>query len=493
MQMTIRNLNRFFIPEGLYNDLNDYRRANQFLNFVWISALFLLPNTYKWYKLGAAQLALSMFCVMLFVAATPFIFKFSKSLGLTGNIVIGALAWHFVYLQSMTGGIQSSAMAWNLIIPLFAATFMGIRSCIFWAILMLIEVIVLYMLKHNGIETGFIDLSPDAILKADFANILGPIIVAGITLMLIESARNEMFKKQLKAFESQKKIMQDLALEKKNAEVVAKDLETILAKIKTNAHELLDSSNGLNTVSTTINEKASRSSDQAARISDQAARINENLMVMADSIQKTVSANVHITNSIKEAMAIVEKGIQASSESISLISSLDANSKEISKVTEVIADISEQTNLLALNATIEAARAGEAGKGFSVVANEIKELARQTSNATIKINAQINENLKVVGSVIQNNREISGNIKKFSDLQHQISGIVSEQNIITDDIASKINHSTEESALIAQSTSEMVELAAATHDGIERVTRSATGLQGMASDLQKICSKAPGA
>nr|NJM02818.1 hypothetical protein [Desulfobacula sp.] len=52
MKMTIRNLNRFFIPEGLYNDLNDYRRANQFLNFVWISALFLLPNTYKWYKLA---------------------------------------------------------------------------------------------------------------------------------------------------------------------------------------------------------------------------------------------------------------------------------------------------------------------------------------------------------------------------------------------------------------------------------------------------------
>jgi len=375
--MIIRNLNRFFIPEELYNDLNDYRRADQFLTFIWISALFLLPNTYKWYKLGAAQLALSMFCVMLFVAATPFIFKFSKSLILTGNMAIGALAWHFVYLQSMTGGIQSSALAWNLIVPLFAATFMGIRSCIFWAIFMLIEVIVLYMLKHNGIETGFIDLPPDTILKADFANILGPIIVAGITLLLIESARNEMLTKQLKAFESQEKIMQDLALEKKNAEVVAGNLEAILAKIKANAHELLDSSNGLNAVSTTINEKASRSSDQAARISDQAAQINENLMVVA--------------------------------------------------------------------------------------------------------------------SVIKNNREISDNIKKFSDLQHQISGIVSEQNIITDDIASKINHSTEESSLIAQSTTEMVELAAATHEGIESVTRSATGLQGMASDLQKICSKAPGA
>lgn len=51
---------------------------------------------------------------------------------------------------------------------------------------------------------------------------------------------------------------------------------------------------------------------------------------------------------------------------------------EINKLTQAIIDITEQTNLLALNASIEAARAGEAGKGFSVVADEVKELAKQS-------------------------------------------------------------------------------------------------------------------
>ena len=60
-------------------------------------------------------------------------------------------------------------------------------------------------------------------------------------------------------------------------------------------------------------------------------------------------------------------------------------------MTETITEISEQTNLLALNATIEAVRAGEAGKGFAVVANEIKDLAKQTPEATADIKAKISK------------------------------------------------------------------------------------------------------
>jgi|TARA_B110000467_G_C18016075_1_gene313132 methyl-accepting chemotaxis protein len=68
---------------------------------------------------------------------------------------------------------------------------------------------------------------------------------------------------------------------------------------------------------------------------------------------------------------------------------LGDSSGEIGQVIKVINSITEQTNLLALNLTIEASRAGEAEKGFAVVANEVKDLTKETSKATEDIAQRI--------------------------------------------------------------------------------------------------------
>ncbi len=190
--MIMEKVNSWFISDDIKSNLNEYRRANQLLIFVWLSALFFLPNSYKWYQMGVTNLAVSMFVVMIIVAFSPLLFKVTQSLALTGNFVFVALAWHFLYLPYLTGGIQSSALTWNLVLPLFAAAFIGIRSCVAWSVFMIVEIIVFYIMNKKGVELPVLNLSANDILKADFANILGPLIVFGIALFFIERGRNEM-------------------------------------------------------------------------------------------------------------------------------------------------------------------------------------------------------------------------------------------------------------------------------------------------------------
>ena len=112
--------------------------------------------------------------------------------------------------------------------------------------------------------------------------------------------------------------------------------------------------------------------------------------------------------------------------------------KEIGKVTQTITDISSQTNLLALNATIEAARAGAAGKGFTVVANEIKELARQTAAATEDIKLKIAGVQDSADHVIGDIHKVADVIKDVGDIVASIAASIEEQASVTREVAENI-------------------------------------------------------
>lgn len=64
---------------------------------------------------------------------------------------------------------------------------------------------------------------------------------------------------------------------------------------------------------------------------------------------------------------------------------VSATSKRISGIVNLMMDIARQTNILAVNASIEASRSGNSGGGFGVIADQVRDLAVRTSEATTEI------------------------------------------------------------------------------------------------------------
>ena len=113
------------------------------------------------------------------------------------------------------------------------------------------------------------------------------------------------------------------------------------------------------------------------------------------------------------------------------MSALGEASDEINQVVQVIETIASQTNLLALNATIEAARAGEAGRGFAVVATEVKELAKETAQATTEVSGKVRAIQAEVAAVISSLTEIRAVVERISETQEVISSVLTEQVAVT--------------------------------------------------------------
>ncbi|MBU2665366.1 GAF domain-containing protein [Actinoplanes bogorensis] len=128
-----------------------------------------------------------------------------------------------------------------------------------------------------------------------------------------------------------------------------------------------------------------------------------------------------------DASRVADEAVGRASDMTGDVASLNDASAAIGDVIQIISSIADQTNLLALNATIEAARAGEIGKGFAVVAGEVKELARETADATKKVSEQIAALQSSAESVAGGIRSTSDTIAQLDAVQARIGEVLEEQ------------------------------------------------------------------
>ncbi|MBF0159001.1 MAG: HAMP domain-containing protein [Magnetococcales bacterium] len=215
----------------------------------------------------------------------------------------------------------------------------------------------------------------------------------------------------------------------------------------------------------TIAAASEQATTGMTHVSDAAHRASDNLNAVVKSVSAMNVALNHVRNQCTSANTESQSASNQVRNNVAVMHRLAGSVHQIGQVIDIINNIAEQTNMLALNASIEAAGAGDAGKGFAVVANEVKELARQTGEATHMIADRINE--------IQNNSEevnttvetVSDSMDRIERVNHGILQSVDEQGRMTDAISRAIRHTFQE-------TEEMTRRLQESFQGIAEVNRN---------------------
>ena len=279
---------------------------------------------------------------------------------------------------------------------------------------------------------------------------------------------------------------------------MAVQLGSMIRDIVIGVNQLTSSSQDLASISNQLSSSARDTSEKSAMVATATEEMSSNIQSVAAAMEQSsanvnmvassaeeMTATVHeIAQSAEKARAISESAVKQSSLTSEKMAVLGVSARNIGRVTETITEISEQTNLLALNATIEAARAGEAGKGFAVVANEIKELARQTAEATVDIKNQISEMQNTTAATVDDIAKISDVITEINNVISGIATAVEEQSAASGEIADNISQASQGIAEVNENVAQSTVVIAEITKDIATITQQSNHVDSGSAQVQ---------
>ncbi len=261
---------------------------------------------------------------------------------------------------------------------------------------------------------------------------------------------------------------------KENANVLAASTEELSAATT----QISASTEEMSSQSKTVSESAQDASGSVKDITSSTDQMSSSINMVATAVEETSTSIREVAQSSLKLSQIASTANEQTRSSRAKMESLGLAAQEIGKVIEVISDIADQTNLLALNATIEAASAGEAGKGFAVVAKEVKELAKQTAQATEEIRSKIQGIQNNTTDSISAIGQISTIMEQLDTFSQTVASAVEEQSVTTNEIARNVSEAGRTSSEIAKNVQH-------TADNLTMVSNS---IQGISSGSMEIAS-----
>jgi methyl-accepting chemotaxis protein len=254
------------------------------------------------------------------------------------------------------------------------------------------------------------------------------------------------------------------------------------------ASVMLDSAQGLERQSAEVEQAATAVNEMTAAVEEVARNAVSTSQASATSSESAQQGKRQLDDAITSIHGLTSEVLGASERA----EALAAQTRDITKVLDVIRAVSEQTNLLALNAAIEAARAGEAGRGFAVVADEVRALAHRTGESTREIESMI-------GTIQQGTADTVGALKSSAAKAQTTLELANGAGQSLSAIASAVADINERNLVIASASEEQAVVAREVDRNLVSIrdlaVQSATGAQqtnAATSELTRLATNLSG-
>jgi methyl-accepting chemotaxis protein len=263
-------------------------------------------------------------------------------------------------------------------------------------------------------------------------------------------------------------------------------LRKVIQSISENSQNVANASEEFSSVSQQISANSEETSAQANAVSTATEEVNRNLHTVATATEEMSASISEIAKNATEAAKVAAEAMRTANETNAIVGKLGVSSAEIGQVIKTITSIAQKTDLLALNATVEAARAGEVGAGFAVVANEVKELAKQTAAATEDISRKIEAIQVDTKGAVQAITTITGVITRVNEISGTIAAAVEEQSATTNEMSRNLTDAAKGATQVTENIGGVAQAAQNTSHGATDSLKAAQQLAQLSHKLRQL-------